>query len=49
MKLSEIKNGEIIVIDTNILIYANQQKSQECIQLLFRQDSQSLPRTGYGD
>lgn len=36
MNLSEIKNGEFVVIDTNILIYANQQKSRECARLLRR-------------
>lgn len=36
MKLTEIRAGEVVVIDTNILVYANQQKSQECTQLLVR-------------
>ena len=36
MKLSEIKNGEWVVIATGILVYANQQKCPECIQLLRR-------------
>ncbi len=36
MKLSEIRTGELVVIDTNILVYANQQKSRECAQLLNR-------------
>jgi len=36
MKLTEIRTGEWVVIDTNILVYANQQKSIECIQLLRR-------------
>jgi predicted nucleic acid-binding protein len=36
MKLPEIKAGEWVVIDTNILIYANQQQSAECVQLLRR-------------
>lgn len=36
MKLSEIKNDEWVVIDTNILVYANQQQSAECGQLLKR-------------
>lgn len=36
MKLTEIRTGEWIVIDTNILVYANQQKCEECIQLLRR-------------
>jgi len=36
MKLSEIRAGEWVVIDTNILVYANQQKSAEAIQLLRR-------------
>lgn len=36
MKLTEIRDGELVVIDTNILFYANQQKSQECAQILDR-------------
>ena len=36
MKLTEIRAGELVVIDTNILVYANQQKSQECTQFLTR-------------
>lgn len=36
MKLAEIRAGELVVIDTNNLVYANQQKSRECIQLLTR-------------
>lgn len=36
MKLPEIQKGELIVIDTNILVYANQQKSRQCSQLLRR-------------
>jgi len=36
MKLPEIQKGELIVIDTNILIYANQKKSRQCAQLLRR-------------
>ena len=36
MNLSEIRAGEWVVIDTNILVYANQQKSDESIQLLRR-------------
>lgn len=36
MKLSDIKAGEWVVIDTNILVYANQGKSEECVQLLRR-------------
>ena len=36
MKLGEIESGDLVVIDANILVYANQQKSQECIQLLGR-------------
>lgn len=36
MNLSEIRAGEWVVIDTNILVYANQQKSAESIQLLRR-------------
>lgn len=36
MKLTEIRASEWVVIDTNILVYANQQKCPECIQLLKR-------------
>jgi predicted nucleic acid-binding protein len=36
MKLSELASGEWIVIDTNILVYANQQKSAEAAGLLRR-------------
>lgn len=36
MNLTEIKSGEWVVIDTGILVYANQQKCQECIRLLKR-------------
>ena len=36
MKLPEIRSGERVVIDINILVYANQKKSAECIQLLKR-------------
>jgi len=36
MKLGEIRNGNVVVIDANILVYANQQKSKECVQLLQR-------------
>lgn len=36
MNLTEIKSGEWVVIDTGILVYANQQKCTECIQLLKR-------------
>jgi predicted nucleic acid-binding protein len=36
MKLTKIRDGEIIVLDTNILVYANQQKSKQCVQLLGR-------------
>jgi predicted nucleic acid-binding protein len=36
MNLSEIRAGEWVVIDTNILVYANQQKSAEAVQLLRR-------------
>jgi predicted nucleic acid-binding protein len=36
MKLGEIRNGEIVVVDANILVYANQQRSQQCMQLLQR-------------
>ena len=36
MSLGQIRNGELVVIDTNILVYANQQKSGECVHLLQR-------------
>ena len=36
MKLGRIEGGELVVLDANILVYANQQKSRECIQLLGR-------------
>ena len=36
MNLGQIRTGEMVVIDTNILVYANQQKSKECTQLLHR-------------
>ena len=36
MNLTDIRAGEWVVIDTNILVYANQQKSAEAIQLLRR-------------
>jgi predicted nucleic acid-binding protein len=36
MKLSQIKNDEEVLIDTNILVYANQRKSDECKKLLRR-------------
>lgn len=36
MNLEHIPSGELIVIDTNILVYANQQRSQECVRLLNR-------------
>ena len=36
MKLSLIKNDEEVFIDTNILVYANQRKSDECKKLLRR-------------
>lgn len=36
MKLGEIGNGELVVIDANILVYADQQRSQQCVQLLQR-------------
>lgn len=36
MKLSQIRNGELVVIDANILVYANQEKSQQSVQLLQR-------------
>ena len=36
MKLGDIKSGEMVILDANILIYANQQKSDECIRLLNR-------------
>ena len=36
MNLGEIRGGSVVVIDANILVYANQQKSKECVQLLQR-------------
>lgn len=36
MNLSKIRSGEVVAIDTNILIYANQQESLECVKLLER-------------
>jgi predicted nucleic acid-binding protein len=36
MNLTEIRPDELIVIDTNILVYATQQRSRECEQLLAR-------------
>ena len=36
MKLGEIRTGELVVIDTNVLVYANQQRSRECGHLLYR-------------
>jgi len=36
MKLTKIQDGEFIVLDTNILVYANQQKSGQCAKLLDR-------------
>ena len=36
MKLSDIRNNEWLAIDTSVLVYANQQQSQECVQLLRR-------------
>jgi len=36
MKLGEVPTGELVAIDTNVLVYANQQKSRECAQLLSR-------------
>ena len=36
MKLGDIPTGELVVIDTNILVYANQQRSHACVQLLSR-------------
>ncbi len=36
MNLDAIGTGEFVVVDTNILVYANQQKSEECIRFLKR-------------
>ena len=36
MNLGQIGDGELVVIDANILVYANQQKSRQCAQLLKR-------------
>lgn len=42
MNLLDIKSGEWVVIDTNILVYANQQKSDECVQLMRRCAAQEI-------
>jgi predicted nucleic acid-binding protein len=36
MRLAEIQAGEWVVIDTNILVYANQGRSRECLEFLGR-------------
>lgn len=36
MRLAEIRAGEWVVIDTNILVYTNQGRSQECLAFLRR-------------
>ncbi len=36
MKLTKIQDGEVVAIDTNILVYANQQYSPQCVHLLRR-------------
>jgi predicted nucleic acid-binding protein len=36
MRLTDIRNGETVMIDSTILVYANQQKSEEAVQLLRR-------------
>ena len=36
MRLAEVQAGEWVVIDTNILVYTNQGRSQECLEFLRR-------------
>jgi len=36
MNLSDIRAGAWVVIDTNILVYANQRRSTECVEFLKR-------------
>lgn len=36
MNPGRIQSGDMVVIDANILVYANRQKSKECVQLLSR-------------
>ena len=36
MKLTKIQDDEVVAIDTNILVYANQQCSHQCVHLLRR-------------
>jgi predicted nucleic acid-binding protein len=36
MRLAEIRAGEWVVIDTNILVYTNQGRSRECLEFLGR-------------
>jgi predicted nucleic acid-binding protein len=36
MRLAEIRAGEWVVIDTNILVYINQGRSRECLEFLGR-------------
>jgi predicted nucleic acid-binding protein len=36
MRLSEIRAGEWVVIDTNILVYTNQRQSRQCLEFLGR-------------
>jgi len=42
MKLSEIRAGEWVVVDTNILVYTNQRQSRECLEFLGRCASSKL-------
>ena len=42
MKLSELKDNEWVVIDADVIIYANQRKSSECIHFLKRCASKEL-------
>jgi predicted nucleic acid-binding protein len=36
MRLAEVRAGEWVVIDTNILVYINQGRSRECLEFLGR-------------
>jgi predicted nucleic acid-binding protein len=36
MKLTQIQNDEEVIIDANVLVYANQQKSEQCKRLVRR-------------
>jgi len=36
MSLDDIRSGEHVAVDTNILVYANRRKSEECVRFLKR-------------